>query len=73
MTDAERLAAIECSLIRSMTVNRELINKVMETSGEEFIPSDEYPEHDTCFHEGTNYGVGAYAEDLLNQYFPKEE
>ena len=72
MTDAQRLAAIKCSLIRSMTVNRELIDKVREYSGEEFIPQEAFTDHNTCFYEGTNFGAGSYAESLLNQYFPKE-
>ena len=72
MTDTERLMAIKVSLIRSMTVNRELIDLVQEESGYEFNPGREYEDGAECFHEGTNYGVGSYAETLLGTYFRKE-
>ena len=73
MTDAERLAAIKDSLTRAVLANQELHAKVMEYSGEQFIPQEEFPEHDTCFHEGTNFGIGAYAKTVLETYFSKEE
>tara|TARA_R110000787_G_scaffold63215_1_gene142424 strand:+ start:1369 stop:1599 length:231 start_codon:yes stop_codon:yes gene_type:complete len=75
MTDAERLAAIKCTLIRTMTVQRELIDQVEEKSGKEFCPETVYRKggaYGECFHEGSNFGAGSYAESLLNQYFPKE-
>ena len=75
MTDAERLAAIKVSLIRVMTVRRELIDRVENEDPTEFFNPDDASggNFDDCFRQGGDYGRGSECEDLLHEFFPKEE